>query len=99
MCLKGSQGHSLRDPATDRSAQIIQVNFNSVWVLSQCVVRHMVHRGRGGKIINICSLAAHKAMTTFSVYGPMKAAVGQLTNSFANEFGPYNIQVNAIYPG
>ncbi|CAH0054233.1 unnamed protein product [Clonostachys solani] len=78
---------------------IIQINFNSVWVLSQCVARHMVQRGKGGKIINICSLAAHKAMTTFSVYGPMKAAVGQLTNAFANEFGPYNIQVNAIYPG
>ncbi|KAJ9157329.1 NAD(P)-binding protein [Pleurostoma richardsiae] len=78
---------------------IIQINFNAVWVLSQCIARHMVERGQGGKIINICSLAAHKAMTTFSVYGPMKAAVGQVTNSFANEFGPYNIQVNAIYPG
>ncbi|OIW33167.1 NAD(P)-binding protein [Coniochaeta ligniaria NRRL 30616] len=78
---------------------IIQINFNAVWVMSQCVARHMVERGRGGKIINIGSLAAHKAMTTFSIYGPMKAAVGQVTNSFANEFGPYNIQVNAIYPG
>ena len=97
--LKEEPGSTSSDPETDRSAQIIQVNFNSVWVLSQCVARHMVHRGRGGKIINICSLAAHKAMTTFSVYGPMKAAVGQLTNAFANEFGPYNIQVNAIYPG
>jgi NAD(P)-dependent dehydrogenase (short-subunit alcohol dehydrogenase family) len=67
--------------------------------MSQCVARHMVERGQGGKIINIGSLAAHKAMTTFSIYGPMKAAVGQVTNSFANEFGPYNIQVNAIYPG
>ncbi len=59
----------------------------------------MVDRQRGGKIINICSLAAHKATPTFAVYGPMKAAVGQATNAFANEFGPYNIQVNAIYPG
>ena len=59
----------------------------------------MVERGEGGKIIIICSLAPHKAMTTFSVYGPMTAAVGQLTNSLANEFGPYNIQVNAIYLG
>ena len=59
----------------------------------------MVERGQGGKIINICSLAAYKGLPTFSVYGPMKAAVGQLTNVFANEFGPYNIQVNAIYPG
>lgn len=38
-------------------------------------------------------------MTRFSVYGPIKAAVGQLTNSLANELGVYNIQVNALYPG
>jgi NAD(P)-dependent dehydrogenase (short-subunit alcohol dehydrogenase family) len=59
----------------------------------------MAGRGQGGKIINIASLAAHKAMPGFSVYGPTKAAVGQLTNSFANELGPYNIQVNALFPG
>ncbi|KAK7754048.1 hypothetical protein SLS62_003894 [Diatrype stigma] len=78
---------------------IIQINFNATWVMSQCVARHMGERGKGGKIINICSLAAHKPMPTFSVYGPMKAAVGQATDAFATEFGPYNIQVNAIYPG
>ncbi|KAL1887676.1 hypothetical protein Sste5346_010071 [Sporothrix stenoceras] len=78
---------------------IIQINFNAVWILSQCVARHMIEHQRGGKIINICSLAAHKAMPTFSVYGPIKAAVAQLTNSLANEFGPYNIQANSIFPG
>lgn len=88
----------LHETDTHKDA-IIQINFNAVWILSQCVARHMVERGEGGKMINVCSLAAYKAMTTFSVYGPMKAAVAQLTNSFANEFGPYNIQVNAIFPG
>ncbi|CAK7224473.1 hypothetical protein SEUCBS140593_005581 [Sporothrix eucalyptigena] len=88
----------LHETDTHKDA-IIQINFNAVWILSQCVARHMVDRGQGGKMINVCSLAAYKAMTTFSVYGPMKAAVAQLTNSFANEFGPYNIQVNAVFPG
>ncbi|KAL1898543.1 hypothetical protein Sste5346_003447 [Sporothrix stenoceras] len=88
----------LHETDTHKDA-IIQINFNAVWILSQCVARHMVERGEGGKMINVCSLAAYKAMTTFSVYGPIKAAVAQLTNSFANEFGPYNIQVNAIFPG
>lgn len=78
---------------------LVQIHFHAVWVLSQCVARHMVARNRGGKIINIGSLAGYKAMTTFSVYGPMKAAVAQLTSAFANEFGPYNIQANALFPG
>jgi NAD(P)-dependent dehydrogenase (short-subunit alcohol dehydrogenase family) len=38
-------------------------------------------------------------MTKFSVYGPAKAAVAQLTNSLANELAVYNIQANTIYPG
>ncbi|RKU40011.1 putative diacetyl reductase [(R)-acetoin forming] 2 [Coniochaeta pulveracea] len=90
--------HILHETDEHKDA-IIQINFNAAWILSQCIARHMVERKQGGKIINICSLAAYRAQTTFSVYGPMKAAVGQMTNSFANEFGPYNIQVNAIYPG
>jgi NAD(P)-dependent dehydrogenase (short-subunit alcohol dehydrogenase family) len=59
----------------------------------------MAKRGQGGKIINIASLAAERAMTRFSVYGPIKAAVGQLTNSLANELAIYDIQVNCLYPG
>ncbi|CAK7237729.1 hypothetical protein SBRCBS47491_010104 [Sporothrix bragantina] len=85
--------------ADEHKDAIIQINFNAVWILSQCVARHMIEHQRGGKIINICSLAAYKGLPTFSVYGPMKAAVAQLTNVLANEFGPYNIQANAIYPG
>ena len=59
----------------------------------------MAKRGKGGKIINIASIAADKAMRRFSVYGPAKAAVGQLTNSLANELAVYDIQVNCLYPG
>jgi NAD(P)-dependent dehydrogenase (short-subunit alcohol dehydrogenase family) len=59
----------------------------------------MAQRGRGGKMINIASIAADKAMTHFSTYGPAKAAVAQLTSSLANELAVYNIQVNVLYPG
>lgn len=59
----------------------------------------MAEREQGGKIINVASIAAERAMTRFSVYGPVKAAVGQLKNSLANELAIYNIQVNVPCPG
>lgn len=79
--------------------QVFQIHYHAVYTLSQLISRHIAARGTGGKIINISSIAADKAMTKFSVYGPAKAAVAQLTNSLANELAVYNIQANAIYPG
>jgi NAD(P)-dependent dehydrogenase (short-subunit alcohol dehydrogenase family) len=79
--------------------KLIQINFNSVWVMCQAVGGHVANRGKGGKIINVASIAAQKTVPGFSVYGPTKAAVGQLTNSFAVELGSYNIQVNCLFPG
>ncbi|KAJ4211270.1 hypothetical protein NW759_012748 [Fusarium solani] len=78
---------------------VVQIHYHAVYILSQLVGRHMAERGQGGKIINVASIAAERAMTRFSVYGPVKAAVGQLTNSLANELAIYNIQVNVLCPG
>ncbi|KAJ9145122.1 NAD(P)-binding protein [Pleurostoma richardsiae] len=85
---------------TDAHRELVtQIHFHAVYLLSQLFGRHMAARGLGGKIINISSFTAERAMTRFSVYAPLKAAVGQLTNSLANELAVYNIQVNALYPG
>ena len=70
----------------NETSKVTQMNFHAVYLLSQLTGKHMAARGQGGKIINVASLAARRAMTRFSVYGPLKAAVGQLTNSMANEF-------------
>ncbi|KIH88555.1 2-deoxy-D-gluconate 3-dehydrogenase [Sporothrix brasiliensis 5110] len=79
--------------------QVVQIHFHAVYSLSQKFGAHFAQRGRGGKIINIASLAAHRAMTRFSVYGPIKAAVAQLTNSLATELAAYHVQVNTLTPG
>ena len=54
---------------------------------------------RQGKIINVGSLTTGYALAKVSVYTATKGAVGQLTKAQAVEFGPDNIQVNAICPG
>ncbi|KAH6670256.1 hypothetical protein F5X68DRAFT_194510 [Plectosphaerella plurivora] len=85
---------------TDAHRELVfQIHYHAVYTLSQLIGKHMAQRGCGGKIINIASIAADKAMTRFSTYGPAKAAVAQLTSSLANELAIYNIQVNVLYPG
>jgi gluconate 5-dehydrogenase len=77
---------------------VIDVNLNSVFYISQCVFRHMKNRNHG-KIINITSLNAEAARPTISNYCAAKGGLKMLTKSMATEWGPHNIQVNAIGPG
>ena len=100
--LVNNAGMNIRQPIEDVSEenfdQIMAVNLKGLYFLSQKVARHMVERKRG-KIINIGSLTTGYALAKVSVYGATKGAVGQITRAQAVEFGPHNIQVNAICPG
>ncbi len=100
--LVNNAGMNIRQPIEEVSEenfdQIMAVNLKGLYFLSQKVARHMGKRKRG-KIINIGSLTTGYALAKVSVYGATKGAVGQITRAQAVEFGPHNIQVNAICPG
>ena len=59
----------------------------------------MIERGGGGKIINISSTSAILAEPYGSAYQVSKAGMKMLTKTLANEWGQFNINVNAIGPG
>ena len=54
---------------------------------------------KGGKIINISSIAAIGAQDGICAYSATKGAVLTITKVFALELVQYNIQVNAVLPG
>ena len=54
---------------------------------------------KGGKIINIASGAAFSGPANVSHYATAKGAIVTFTRSLTREFGPYNINVNAVAPG
>jgi 2-deoxy-D-gluconate 3-dehydrogenase len=78
---------------------VIKINQEAVFFLSQAVARQMVKQGRGGKIINIASLLSFQGGIRVPSYTASKSAVMGLTRLFANELAPHRINVNALAPG
>jgi NAD(P)-dependent dehydrogenase (short-subunit alcohol dehydrogenase family) len=74
-------------------------NLKGTFFLSQKVAKWMIGAGKGGRIINIASIAALRPDPQLSVYNASKAGVVSLTKSLATEFAPHGILVNAVVPG
>jgi NAD(P)-dependent dehydrogenase (short-subunit alcohol dehydrogenase family) len=75
--------------------EVVRLNFHGT--LLPCQV--FGHELRGGSIVNISSLAAHRALTRVVGYGAAKAAVENLTRWLAVELAPNGVRVNAVAPG
>lgn len=78
---------------------IFAVNTRGAFFAAQAVARRMVARKSGGRIINICSLAAETHSHGLGVYGASKAALEHLSRSMAYEWAPHGINVNVLNPG
>jgi len=76
----------------------LAVNVKGLFFCAAAAAREMIKR-KGGKIINISSIAAIGGQEGLCAYSSTKGAVLPLTRVFALELAPHNIQVNAILPG
>ncbi len=79
--------------------RVIATNLTGTFLCSQAAAQHMVEQGRGGKIVNLASVAGLMAVPNRAAYVSSKHAVVGLTKEMAMELGDKNIQVNAIAPG
>ena len=78
--------------------EIMGVNLDGVFHVTQAVGALMLGRGRG-RIINICSVASELARATIVPYAATKGALRQMTRGLCAEWAKRNIQINAIAPG
>ena len=77
----------------------IDRNLRSAFSLSKRVAAKMVEAGKGGRIINIASIAGLRPDPILAGYNASKAALISLTQSLGNELAPLGILVNAVAPG
>ena len=78
---------------------VMNVNLKGTWLVSKEVVKMWKEQKKGGSIINMTSYQGFTCTENLSAYCTSKAAVAHLTKCMANEWGKYNIRVNAIAPG
>ena len=76
----------------------IEVNLRGPFFMSSRAVKQMQKRG-GGTIVNVASINAIQPGDLQGIYSITKAALVNMTQSFAKEYGKDNIRVNALCPG
>ncbi len=79
--------------------EVIDVNLSSAFYLAQAAGRYFIGRGEGGKIINLASMLSFQGGLMVPSYTATKSALAGLTRALANEWAPFDINVNAIAPG
>ena len=87
---------SVLDDATFDS--VIAVNLKGVFLCARAVVPHMI-RGGGGVILNASSVVGLYGNFGQTNYAATKAAVVNMTKTWARELGKHKIRVNAVAPG
>lgn len=78
---------------------IMDTNVKGTFFMAQLVAARMIERGIHGRIVNVASIGAMKALPGLVAYSTSKAAVAMLTKGLAREWARHGIAVNALCPG
>ncbi|MBF1401024.1 3-oxoacyl-ACP reductase FabG [Prevotella histicola] len=78
---------------------VLDTNMNGFFYITRRLLKHMMPRRHGGRIINMTSLSGLKGMPGQVNYSAAKAALIGATKALAQEVAPRNITVNAVAPG
>lgn len=79
--------------------RIIDVNLNSVFLMSRAASDMMRKQGQGGRIVNLCSNSLFAGTPNMAPYVAAKGGVFGFTRALATELGKHRITVNAVSPG
>ena len=93
---EGQKG--LYDIDMDAFKSVLDVNIMGTVFPTMEFAKQMIKKG-GGSVINFASMNSYCPLTRCFAYAMSKAAIANLTQSFAAYYAPANIRINAIAPG
>jgi NAD(P)-dependent dehydrogenase (short-subunit alcohol dehydrogenase family) len=100
--LVNNAGFSWFGPTPDLDAETFDAmfasNVRSAYLLVAALAPRMAARG-SGSIVNLSSMAAQVGLAGGAAYSATKASLSAMTRSWAAEFSPSGVRVNAIAPG
>jgi len=79
--------------------RFLDVHLSAAFYCGQAAAQRMVAQGRGGRILNMSSVAGAFALYGFTAYSTVKAALISLTRVQAVELAEHKITANALVPG
>lgn len=79
-------------------SRIMDMNFGTVFRVTQAVVHNMVSNSIIGAVVNITSQMGHVGSPNRTLYCATKHAVEGLTKALAVELAPLKIRINSVAP-
>lgn len=74
------------------------INVKAPFLLTAAYAPAMAEKGAGA-IVNVSTMVASRGMAGMAAYGASKAALESLTRSWAAEYGPRGVRINAVALG
>lgn len=78
---------------------VLDTNLNGFFYITRRLLKHMMPRKHGGRIVNMASLSGLKGLPGQVNYSAAKAALIGATKALAQEVAARKITVNAVAPG
>lgn len=92
----GEAADMTTDHVWDRT---MATNLTAPFMATRAVARHMIDRGKGGRIVNMSSVNAFSAQAGTASYVTAKGGLSGLTRAAAVDLARHGILVNAVAPG
>lgn len=78
---------------------VLRTTLDGFFYLTRRILKHMMPRHRGGRIVNVASLSGIKGLPGQANYSAAKAGLIGATKALALEVAARNVTVNAVAPG
>jgi NAD(P)-dependent dehydrogenase (short-subunit alcohol dehydrogenase family) len=100
--LINNAGMNIRKPLVDVEEEdwdtVLNTNLKGIYLVGRAVASQMIQQGKGGRIINVASVAAAVGIPNLTAYCASKGGISQMTKVWALELVEYGINVNAVGP-